>query len=360
MAKNTANKEKVYGLIVKAIAVIIAAAIVAYISTSAALSTWNPMKWKAAHQTLTASTNGDDEGNGGDEEQLGTVGEVVAIDENGNKLRSGRTYTMPQGVTFLNASSANVQTPAGDSVTVRATIKPLNADDQRVTWESDNPETVTVTPTKEGSLTATITKKSNLDNTVTITCRSVDNPEVFATCKVDQLVNGRDVELIGYVDGNPEKLVFGNTYNVNGYWDFKPGCGTIAGETANVVWNLSLDIGFIREIDKQLKALGTSYVFEGDDWTFGENTGAEVFPETPKAMFCGSNDVTADTFNRAFKLAVKSYTGAHAQIAVEADYSYKGKVYRDGIAIIDCKFDVSNIWVGVDDVELGDGFIFGT
>ena len=71
----------------------------------------------------------------------------------------------------------------GDTVTLSATVKPLNATNKEVTWESKDTSIATVdkgyvTAIKEGS--------------TSIEVRSVSNKEVFAVCTVDVLSKGTE------------------------------------------------------------------------------------------------------------------------------------------------------------------------
>ena len=138
MAKNTANKEKVYGVIVKAIAVIIAAAIVAYISASAALSTWNPLKWKAARQTLTTANDGNDEGKNDD--QSGANANDAQTDEASNFVVNESEST-GDNVQLLSAKlpraayAANgVSTQAESAYKLTAALEPADLEDKTVNW----------------------------------------------------------------------------------------------------------------------------------------------------------------------------------------------------------------------------------
>lgn len=297
--------------------------------------------------------------------------DFVAVDNNGNVMKSGRVYTMPKGFTFVNelaeenakrttrASAAEVTVAENDSVTVRATITPANADDQRVTWESSDASTVSVTPTSAGSLTATITRLSNLVNgKITITCRSVDKPEIFATCEVGQLINGNNLELTGRIVENPDKIVFGQSYNFYAKWeDNSPGVGTILGETTNIYHTWNLTRGFMSAVDSELNKLGCSYTLLENDSSIGGGTSGTL-PATPYEAFYSMDEIDIDTFNRAFKLAVMNYTGAHVTLTIEADYTFNGKTYQSDSIDINYQFDVSNIWIPVSGLDIGNDVVF--
>ena len=66
---------------------------------------------------------------------IGVDENVIAIDSDGNELIAGEVYNFPAGIMFM--TSKTTTTP---SVTVKAIIKPENADDKRVTWTTSNPD----------------------------------------------------------------------------------------------------------------------------------------------------------------------------------------------------------------------------
>ena len=195
MAKNTANKEKVYGLIVKAIAVLIAAALVAYGSVSIALGTGNPLKWKAVRQTLTASTNGgDDEGNGGDEDTTKpSGGELINPTEN-----NGISLTAEK-IAVEDYAEYGIDTHANTAYTITATVN-ADAVDKSVVgaigWQNassewangkDLSEFATLTQTEKYGLNFTLTVKQAFGEPITVKVMALSDSTVFGTCRVDYL-----------------------------------------------------------------------------------------------------------------------------------------------------------------------------
>ena len=64
-------------------------------------------------------------------------------------------------------------------------------------------------------------------------------------------------------------------------------------------------------------------------------------------------------FNRAFKLAVKNYTDSQVLVYFRAQYTFQGKEYGYYTSEKrEYKFDVSNIWIPVTDIEIGDDVVF--
>ena len=280
----------------------------------------------------------------------------MVVDGNGNELKAGKVYSMPRNLMFY--SSTNSPT----SVTVKAMIKPSNADDKRVTWTSSNDNIVSVQPSATDTLTATITLNGNLvDGNEIITCRSVDNPDAYAECVIDQIVGGSNVEFRAGIEGEPSKLVFGKSYTVWGLWDnISPGAGTIVGDTADVEWSISLDYSFMQKVDEILAQKGYSggsYTICSNDYTFDSDGKTGTLYSSPYECFYGG-DCSAEVFNNAFKLAMKE-CNTHAKISISGSYVYGGKTYRTGYVDIPIAFSLEGIWIGVSDVDLdNDNVIF--
>ena len=98
----------------------------------------------------------------------------MVVDGNGNELKEGKVYAMPRNIMFYSATNSPT------SVIVKATIKPSNADDKRVIWESSDDSIVSVEQSATDPLTATITRKGTLTfGRETITCRSVGRMSAF-------------------------------------------------------------------------------------------------------------------------------------------------------------------------------------
>lgn len=105
------------------------------------------------------------------------------------------TKTMSLAVTpFKTAATAltaiSTSSSLSDSYTITATVTPSDSTNQNVTWSmawaSTNSATVTdyLTLTSSG-LTATVTCEQAFSTQIIITCTSVDNSSVKATCTVD-------------------------------------------------------------------------------------------------------------------------------------------------------------------------------
>lgn len=280
----------------------------------------------------------------------------MVVDGNGNELKEGKVYSMPRNIMFYSATN----TPT--SVIVKATITPANADDKRVVWESSDDSIVSVEQSATDPLTATITRKGMLVfGRETITCRSVDNPSAYAECIIDQLVGGTAIDLLGGLEGNQSKLIFGNTYTVWANWNNNtPGAGTIMGETDNVFWGLNLDYAFMQKVDEKLAQkgfTGGSYTLCSNDCSFDSDGKTGTLLSSPYECFYGGS-CSAEAFNNAFKLAMKE-CDVHATLTINASYVYNGKTYRTGYIDIPVSFSLEGIWIGVDGVDLdNDNVIF--
>ena len=134
--KNAAVKTRI---IVIGIVAILIAAIIGIGFITSGFRQWNPKQWFVGKPSENADTQ--------------TGDGLVAVDNNGNEMQTGKVYTMPAGFTFVTTKTASggkarasdIVTTENNSIIVRARITPENADDQRVTWESSDPSTVSVT-----------------------------------------------------------------------------------------------------------------------------------------------------------------------------------------------------------------------
>lgn len=320
---------------------------VAYVITSLALGMqWNPLKW-GKDKNVSVDAIGVDEN-------------VIAIDSDGNELIAGEVYDFPAGIMFM--TSETTTTP---SVTVKAIIKPENADDKRVIWTTSNPDVVTVTPDTVNPLIATITCLNGLTFGVEyVTCASVENPAARATCQIDYLARGSAVELSGRFEGNPSELEFGKSYTVSAYFStVTPGTGTVLGEVSNLSWSLNLKSDFISVVDGYLAKsgyTGSDYALSWNDGSFDIGGPVGSLYTSPYRCFYGG-DCPQEVFDNAFKLAMRD-CNYHATLSILADYVYNGKVYGRSYSYeTEVKFSLSGIWIGVDDLELdNDNVILGT
>lgn len=283
---------------------------------------------------------------------------TVAVDGDGNQLVQDKVYAMPRNIMFMSSRAATTS-----SVTVSATITPDNADDKRVTWSSSDSSSVSVTPNEDDSLTATITCLNKLsDGPVYITCTSVDNPQAKAVCQIDYLASGNDLDFYGYLVGEPDELVMGNTYEYMGYFSATPGSGTVFGQANGVGCTIDFDSDFMDTVDSYLAESG--YSAEDDKFScnydaYSTSTGNIKPHASPFNYYCG-NCTSAEVFNHAFKMAMRD-CDTHAKITISANYVYNGKSYGRYNYQFNLKFSMSGIWIGVDDVGLDDeNIVFGT
>ena len=384
MAKNKKSKSNGIGLIAAFVLVVA----VVYVITSLALCVragapvWNPLKWRTAGTAQTEP--GGDVGDVGDVPEL-TPGEYAAIDENGNLMREGVIYTMPESLVFIGdntiqtkagarAATAAEKLNVGKSVTVTATVTPDNATDKRVTWSSDNPG-VNVAPLSEGSNIAVVTLVSNAatvfsESAATITCKSVSNPAKLSICSVSRLATTDEIEFIA--DGaNCPALSYNDDFTPTARIELKGGISAVrVGEVANISVSIipANTAEFINCINAQLNV-------ENINFDFSDYATFEAAPEfngiydavlilSPYDMFCGDSSVNCDKFNNAFLRACKdTYNGLSfpVEVYVNADYIFNGvkfgsftqKIYYNRI-------DFDALWVEVGGVQIGGGDIVVT
>ena len=128
-----------------------------------------------------------------------TVGDGASLNTGSNKLtvNGGTVNGTPTGnvtylVTGVTLDKDRLTLLPGESAELKATVKPDNATDKTVTWESDKPEVATVV---DGTVTAV---KSG---TATITAKTADGSGKTAACTVT--VNSG-------ISANPAALDFGS------------------------------------------------------------------------------------------------------------------------------------------------------
>lgn len=112
------------------------------------------------------------------------------------------SVTVMQPVEALSLSETEVTGRIGQTVQLRATIKPDNATNQNVTWKSSNDKVATVTTN------GLVTFKSA--GTASIICTSVDNPNVQAFCNVTVLKAVTGVKL----DLESKEMYVGENYRM--------------------------------------------------------------------------------------------------------------------------------------------------
>lgn len=296
----------------------------------------------------------------GNEEAIQGTSDIVAVDSSGNLLRGNTVYAMPSSLTFVAAARSGEETIFSDStsVTLTATITPANADNKAVTWESSNTSEVRVTPSASDPLTATVTLLGHLvDGVETVTCRSVDNPSAYATCQINYLIQGNDIEFEGEIVGGETELTFGETYTVTGEWNnTSPGSGTIMGETSNVRFSINLEGDFMQAVDGYLE--GTGYQLSGYDASFDSSGVTETLFGSPYDCFYGG-ECDEEVFDHAFKMAMQD-CDTHAILTIMGSYTYQGRSYKSGYVDIPITFSMEGIWIGVDGVDFGTGNVVFT
>lgn len=358
-----------------------------YIIVSNIIGVWNPVAWVNRKKSEEGADNADKQ--------------PVAVDDKGNPYYSGVMYTLPKGLTFLNTldeGAAPVKYSLADDegetiikggegelyVQLRATVLPENADVRAVTWECSAPDSLRITYLNgskgsneplEGELNNTIllSFKSNLYETATITCRSVSNPDIYATCTIDQVVPMESLTYTAALTGGTTELVFGEEYTAAVTFEKKPGAiGTVIGTIKNPYWRIEIDSALFLTIQQYLQKSGFTASDEYGDLYFetnlGESTRAlyaspyETFASTSDAG--AYNDATPDAFNNAFKLGVRDCAAKgqkQATLWVGAAYGYKG--YNVSNSRLEtssaCTFDVSNIWIDVTQITIDkDNIVF--
>ena len=329
----------------------------------------NPTKWNAAQKQP---------GDGDDVPEL-TPGGYAAIDADGNLMRSGVIYNMPESLVFIGDNTVT-QPEAGSraattaknlgtykSVTVTATVTPNNATDKRVTWSSDN-SGVDVAPLSDGSNIAVITlidASVFSENDVTITCTSVSNPAKFATCKVSRLATADEIELncsIKYTTNKTMVYVYDPAsppYKFSCAAQSDSGSpGLRYGDIENI--RLRVQLEWNSEFFERINYYVNSPSFNADDAGDYVFENLEIFPLTPYELFY-SGLVDRDKLNNAFLCACKDVYGGltvPVEIEAEGDYVYNGVTFGTVCSISEIYYiNYSSLWVEVGGVEIGDDIV---
>ena len=127
---------------------------------------------------------------------------VVSAINQDNVVVGFSSITVNQPVETVTLSETEVTGRIGQTVQLRATIKPDNATNQNVTWKSSNDKVASV------SANGLITMKSA--GTASIICTSADNPNVQAFCNVTVLKAVSGVSL----DIESKEMYVGETYRM--------------------------------------------------------------------------------------------------------------------------------------------------
>ncbi len=122
------------------------------------------------------------------------VVELPPIGENGEELTPGAAHELPSHMIFRSAVAMADET--GSSVTLTATVTPVNATNKALDWSAEfvNPTSAWatgkdvndyLTVIETGATTALVTCEAPFGEQVKITVTSQDNPEAKAECVVD-------------------------------------------------------------------------------------------------------------------------------------------------------------------------------
>lgn len=276
--------------------------------------------------------------NWGHNTQLPDDGGVV--DGDGNQLDLNKINPMPSAITFIEptttqalyAKSVTSRTSINtQSITFRAILKPENVDVKLVTWElNDNSSNhaLSLTVSEENSLVATLTCEGTLDVQSNLICRSVENPEISATCTIDYLVPFRNLELQRSIDNWDKYAVAGfdceTSIPLYNYTSISPNSGTVMGTT---------EVTFYYELTQEFKTAMENQI--GKDLCFGEivpnyEVGQTSYnaltPYSPNDF--NDSDISEKEFISAFKTI--SYLNPQinqAVLIVNVSYVYNGKIY---------------------------------
>ena len=135
-----------------------------------------------------------------EEEQQGEEddGGAPVTNEDGEEVASNTPVAMPMAMTFRSARSLDGVEAAYDSVTLKATVEPINATDKRLDWSVSfvNPsdawatgktvtDYVTVTPTSDGADTATVQCLQDFGAKIKVTAASRAYSDKKADCTID-------------------------------------------------------------------------------------------------------------------------------------------------------------------------------
>ncbi|MBQ9867340.1 MAG: leucine-rich repeat protein, partial [Lachnospiraceae bacterium] len=134
--------------------------------------------WVSADESIVKVTNGLAKG-----VKAGTTKLTVTVADpvTGVGKKASINVTVTQGVTGITLNKTKLELDGGEVYKLVATVKPTNADDKRIAWESSDQDIATVD--EEGNVTA-IGKGS-----CTITVTALDGSEKTATCTVTVKTN---------------------------------------------------------------------------------------------------------------------------------------------------------------------------
>ena len=224
--------------------------------------TLNPIKWRG-------------------EQPSQSWGKVM--DDAGNEMNSAETYDMPSAILFYSTSTPETATSlklAPPTVTVTASHN-FALNNVEVDWATEYPsganasDTVTVTPTKDGSLTATLQCRKQFEHPITLKVTLRSNPTKTATCKINYIKR---------VDGFSNFSLCGTDFGDTSGIECTPvfGAGTAKGSLQIKQLTYRLLDGFKTAVQNNLKfevafkdysvsdiALNDKYYsYEGEIWAY--------------------------------------------------------------------------------------------
>lgn len=215
---------------------------------------------------------------------------------NGGTVNGTPTGNVTYLVTGVTLDKNQLTLLPGESAELKATVKPDNATDKTVTWESDKPEVATV---EDGKVTAV---KSG---TATITAKTADGSGKTATCTVT--VNSG-------ISANPAALDFGS---VATNYSAAPKAQTVT-ITNNTKVEVTLKQPTATTTNYQIGELSETVLASGKTATF------TVQPKTGLAL--GEHKETITVSSTAGDVTIDvSFNVVQLSIAIQD--SYKGKAY---------------------------------
>lgn len=264
---------------------------------------------------------------------------------------------------------------AETAYTIKATITPSDATNQKVDWSVSfkNPSStwatgkkvadyVTATPSADGSLTATVSNLKAFGEQIIVTVTSRDNSEAKATVTVDYVKRLTNASVS--IGGNNTVVCSesGQAYNVTLNQTYSD--GTIASKTDIEKIEFALSTSVITSIRASAPILDYA-VFQSADLTSAKSfTSSQAFLDT---LFGGTrssaqgeimppNKLSKNSYRNGLKKAVLTGTD-HAVITVNYRNYYGSETYKTSTATLSVKLDMSAMATGVTGIETDKGSI---
>ena len=301
-------------------------------------------------------------------EKAGNSGYIAEVTDGlGNEiLTDGTAQTMPERMVFgVRALAATAPVAETDtSVTLTATVNPLNADnkavDWRVVWSSPTYEWaseksvsdyMTVTPQTDGALTATVNCKKAFGEKIKITVTSRDNPSATAECLCDYVKRVTDITVElkkGPKPVNAVELGNNSAYTVS----YTPiyADGTIAPTVEMQSCNMQMTEEFISTIQAYQYYLPTTV-------SRGTTECSSFIADNAFLYQLGGNSQAIQTSLSTFYIsgvrdAISKISAKHADITVTVSVQY-GELVNDTVTnTLPVKFNADAMAVRVQSVEL--------